>query len=129
MRMKRPTCRGLVAWLPPVAAWLAVSGGVLAVSAHEGWPPFAVTRTWVRWDSVRYLSIARSGYDLFPCRPPTYAPGTWCGNAGWFPAYPWIAGGLERLHLPLAASALALSWLAPLGTRVLLLREFLARRA
>jgi hypothetical protein len=128
MSMKRPTCRGLVAWLPPVAAWLAVSGGVLAVSAHEGWPPFAVTRTWVRWDSVRYLSIARSGYDLFPCRPPTYAPGTWCGNAGWFPAYPWIAGGLERLHLPLAASALALSWLALLGTLVLLWREFLVGR-
>lgn len=127
MSSLRGVARRFVAWWPPVAAWLVVTAFVLLVCRHEGWPPFSATATWSRWDSVRYLSIATQGYNLFPCHPPTYAPGTWCGNAGWFPAYPWIVGGLHKLALPTDGTALVVSWIACLAALVLLWRAFLVQ--
>lgn len=124
MSSRRGVLRRSVAWWPPVAAWLLATAFVLLVCRHEGWPPFSAA-SWSRWDSVRYLSVASQGYNLFPCKPPTYAPGTWCGNAGWFPAYPWIVGGLHRLALPTDGTALVVSWIACLATLVLLWRAFL----
>lgn len=125
MSSLRGVLRRSVAWWPPLVAWLLATAFVLLVCRHEGWPPFSASASWSRWDSVRYLSIANQGYNLFPCRPPTYAAGTWCGNAGWFPAYPWIAGGLHWLSLPTGGSALVVSWIACLAALVLLWRAFL----
>jgi hypothetical protein len=120
--------RLLSAW-PPVLAWVGATAVVLGTSLANGWAPFAPIATWSRWDSAHYLSIAKSGYNLIACsqvRPPV--AGTWCGNAGWFPAYPWIVGGLHLLGLPLAGTALAVSWLCCLGTLIVLWRAFLADR-
>src|SRR5271157_748696 len=47
--------------------------------------------TWSRWDSGIYISIASTGYTLFPCAGKYGYPMTateFCGNAGWFPGYP-----------------------------------------
>jgi 4-amino-4-deoxy-L-arabinose transferase-like glycosyltransferase len=83
-------------------------------------------RTWERWDSTLYLDIAENGYTLTPCPD---RPSQWCGNAGWFPLYPWVIGALHRLGLPLRGTAVALSWLFAGATLSLLWRTFLARTA
>jgi hypothetical protein len=100
---------------------------VVVTSAAEGWPPFAATRTWARWDSGFYLQIAKGGYHLFRC-PARYGPGRWCGNSGWFPGYSWILAGLRWLTFPLAPAALTVSWLAFLGALLVLWRAFLAHQ-
>jgi hypothetical protein len=49
------------------------------------------TSTWGRWDSGLYLSIARDGYVFERCVDvANRGPEDWCGNPGWFPAYPWL---------------------------------------
>ncbi|MDQ6822229.1 MAG: hypothetical protein M3076_18120 [Actinomycetota bacterium] len=101
------------------------------MAAANGFDPLRAS-TWARWDSGLYLSIARRGYDLFPCAPKLIgghlATHRWCGNAGWFPAYSWLTGGLYRLGLPLERAAVTISWLFALGTLVLLWVTFLGRR-
>jgi len=126
-RLNRGLAGGLESWWPPVQAWLAATTTVVVISAAEGWPPFAAIKTWARWDSFHYLQIAEGGYHLFRCLPPD-RPGTWCGNSGWFPAYSWIMAGLHLLAFPLAPTALAVSWLAFLGTLLILWRAFLVHQ-
>jgi hypothetical protein len=115
---------GLAWWLPPVLAWLVSTAVVVVTSVADGWPPFAATKTWTRGDSQLYLEVAQGGYRLFRC-PAGYRPGTWCGNSGWFPGYPWIVAGLHWLAVPLAPAAMAVSWLAFAGVLVVLWRAFL----
>jgi hypothetical protein len=106
---------------PPVAAWLAATALLLVTAAAAGYSPFEAT-TWSRWDSEHYLSIAAEGYRLEPCAPGGPLD---CGNAGWFPAYPWLVGALAVPPLTLEATALAVSWLFALATLILLSRTFL----
>lgn len=41
------------------------------------------------WDISHYLTIAQSGYEVHPCDPAVdYPVGRYCGNVGWFPAWP-----------------------------------------
>jgi hypothetical protein len=111
--------RASVRWLgPPVAVWAFALTAVTASAAAFGYAPFD-SGTWSRWDSGLYLEIAERGYTFFPCQPP-FDQGTWCGNAGWFPAFPWLVGGLHWLGLPLRGSAVALSWFCICATIVLL---------
>jgi hypothetical protein len=56
-------------------------------------------------------------------------PDKWCGDAAWFPAYPWVFGSLHQLGLPLRGTAVVVSWLFAAGTIVLLWATFLERRA
>ena len=114
---------GLASSWPPFLAWLVATTVIVVTCIAEGWPPLDANRTWVRWDAALYLSIARGGYTLTPC-----GPGLWCGNAGWFPGYPWLVGGLHLLALPLAPTGLAVAWLAWLATLVLVWRAFLSHR-
>jgi hypothetical protein len=117
----------LLPWWPPVLAWLAATSVVLATASHYGYPPFAPVTTWARHDAVQYLRIAHAGYHLTLCRllhPPDWSA-KWCGDAGWFPAYPWLIRGLHDLGLQYDATAIEISWLASLGTLVVLWRAFL----
>lgn len=98
--------------------------GVVIVAAVLGYSPWD-SSTWSRWDSGLYEDIARDGYDLFPCEE---EPTKWCGDAAWFPAYPWLFGGLHQLGLPLRGTAVLVSWLFAAGTIVLLWATFLERR-
>jgi hypothetical protein len=98
----------------------------LWVSAVEHFSPFAAIGTWARWDSFEYLRTAQHGYNLSPCLGQTPGqPQRWCGSAGWFPGYSWLAGGLHLLGLPIAPAALAISWLAFLAALLVLWQAFL----
>ena len=104
---------------PPVIAWCGATAAIVSWCVVQGWPPFAASKTWSRADSFWYLRIARHGYTLVPCGSGT-DPLAWCGTAGWFPAYPWIVACLGRLSVPLAPTALFVSWLLDFGTMMLL---------
>ena len=110
---------------PAIVVWSAATASILATCTASGYRPF-VPDTWARWDSALYLDIARHGYTLFQCAPPHRSD--WCGNAGWFPAYPALAAALHAVGLPLGGAALALSWLFGAATIALLWFTFLGRR-
>jgi hypothetical protein len=127
VRLGRGLADELAASWPPVLAWLVATTVILVTSAAEGWPPFAATRTWIRGDSDFYLQTAEGGYHLFRCLPPHPRMG-WCGDSGWFPGYSWLLAGLHWFALPLAPTALAISWLAFLGALLVLWRAFLVHQ-
>jgi len=106
----------------PLVVWGCAAAAILIAAAVFGYDPFD-SSTWSRWDSGLYEDIARNGYEVFPCDD----PGTWCGDAAWLPAYPWIFGGLHQLGLPFRGTAVVVSWLFAAGTVVLLWRTFLGR--
>jgi hypothetical protein len=120
---RAPPLRSLAA---PLFVW-GISAAVVAVGAWAfGYEPWD-SATWSRFDSGLYEDIARDGYDLFRCDPAVFGPGTWCGDAGWFPAYSWLVGGLHAVGLPLRGSAVVLSWLLTGTTIVLIWATFLER--
>ena len=110
---------------PPLVVWATAATSVALVAAATGYGPFQ-SATWSRWDSFNYEQIASHGYELSRCPQPR--SDTWCGDAHWFPGYPWIFGSLHRLGLPLRGTAVVLSWLFAAATLVLLWNTFLARR-
>ncbi|MFH1373778.1 MAG: hypothetical protein ABII79_08290 [bacterium] len=87
-----------------------------------------------QWDGQHYLTIARDGYEKFPC---PWNDENICGNIGWFPFYPILGrmvqqvvgllGGDTRLAM-IAAGWLAL-WLALLVMYRLVERRFGSRSA
>jgi hypothetical protein len=111
---------------PPLVIWAATATTVAVAAKAFGYAPFHGS-TWARWDSTHYLTIAQGGYEFFRC-PVDYPFPGWCGNAGWFPAYSWLVGGLHQLGLPLRGSAAAVSWVFAAGTLVLLWNTFFGRR-
>lgn len=93
-----------------IAAWAAalVWLWLAAASVHES--PFHAA-TWAHWDSAHYLSIAEHGYDVHRCRPhETPKPHTWCGNAAWFPLYPWLIAVVHALGISALVAGVAVSW-------------------
>jgi hypothetical protein len=108
----------------PLAAAVCAVASVAIVASVLGYSPWE-SSTWSRWDSGLYVDIARDGYDLGPCED---EPTKWCGDAAWFPAYPWLVGGLHQLGLPLRGTAVVVSWIFALGTIVLIWATFLERR-
>ncbi len=81
--------------LPPLTAYLL--GHVLywTAAARTGYHYFTVAGHW-RWDSAFYEQVADGGYQLFHCNPQTTPPDQrWCGNAGWFPLYPWLIRAVQ----------------------------------
>jgi hypothetical protein len=92
--------------LPPLLAFLAANALLWHAAASTG-HDFFDPRTWLLWDANQYLNQARDGLTLVPCKVPPYPPGSWCGNAGWFPLYPLVV----RL---LAVTGLPLGWVAVL---------------
>jgi hypothetical protein len=119
----------LLPWWPPLLAWLAATSLVLATSAHYGYPPFAPISTWARHDALNYLQIAHSGYQITLCARlhPHLRIATWCGDAGWFPAYPWLIDGVHYLGGRYDWIAISISWLASLGTLLVLWQAFLIK--
>jgi hypothetical protein len=111
----------------PFAIWLATVVAVTSLAAAYGYNPFHGS-TWSRYDSVHYEEIARNGYELAHCPPGVWKPGAWCGDAGWFPGYPWLVRPLHAMGLPLQGSAVAIAWLFALATLVLLWNTFFRRR-
>jgi len=88
---------------PPLAAFVLATALLWAVAARTGYPP-RQAKTWARWDSGQYISIATRGYYTVKCAPrnlpPHPPPGPQlCGNMGWFPLYPWTMNAVSRLGL------------------------------
>jgi hypothetical protein len=109
--------------LPPVVVFLLQRAVLAAVAWLSGYDPVAAS-SWSRGDSAYYLSIAAVGYEpLYHCPPEShYPPSAWCGNAGWFPGYPWVIEVLGHLGLPLDSAAVIVSAVAQLSCLVLLWR-------
>jgi len=97
--------------LPPLLVFCAARGLMTLAAASVGfdaWNP----QSWVRWDARHYMAIATTGYEYFSC---ARIGGRWweaCGNAAWFPFYPWLMRPLIALG---AAPATAGVWVAGLG--------------
>ena len=81
--------RAAAAVLPPLGAFCAAR--ILLVEAAnavgvDGWSALS----WRRFDSVHYLGIATTGYEYFSCARLGGPSEDACGNAAWFPLYPWL---------------------------------------
>ncbi|MFE9629458.1 hypothetical protein [Streptomyces sp. NPDC006463] len=88
---RRDWRRGL---LPPAVAWLIANLVTWLVAKESVAGDGSKVAYWStaarhRWDSGHYLSIAKTGYEMFWCRD-RYAnfPDVMCGNVAWFPGYP-----------------------------------------
>jgi hypothetical protein len=86
--------------VPPLLAYL-VGHLVYTVAAALVSEAYLPVHGRVRADSGLYALIAERGYDLFlcdtdPALAPLFAPGAWCGSAGWFPLYPALIRAVSR---------------------------------
>ena len=109
---------------PPTLAFVAATV-VLMMAAVAGGADFSATSTWTRWDAGIYMTIAHTGYSMFPCIGNQFPPGSWCGNAFLFPGYPLVLAPLYSIGLPTAATAVAVSWIFDFALLVLLWEGFL----
>ncbi len=116
--MRRDWRHGL---LPPVAAWLIanlVSWLVAKASVAGDGSEVAYwsTDSRHRWDSGHYLSIAKSGYEMFWCRDRyPYFRDVMCGNVAWFPGYPMSVRATSATGLSYEISAVLVTELSLLG--------------
>ncbi len=85
---------------------------------------YSILRTLIQWDGQHYLSIARDGYEKFPCG---FNPSYICGNVGWFPFYPMLGRLVALTGLDHRITMLAVSWLA-LWMALILLYRLVARK-
>jgi hypothetical protein len=93
-----------------LAAWAAALVSLCLAAASTHVSPFHAT-SWAHWDSTHYLSIAEHGYDVHRCKPgETPRPATWCGNAAWFPLYPWAVAAVHVLGISYVGAGVAVAW-------------------
>jgi hypothetical protein len=121
--------RGLsgAAWLilPPLGAFI-VGNLLYLVAAHRGGHNYLDPATHRRFDARLYEEIAQHGYQVFRCGDvprlaQMYGPDAWCGNAGWFPFYPWATRAVHAVTpWDWATAALIATQLATLAMFVLL---------
>ncbi|MGW4688277.1 hypothetical protein ACWEPM_25765 [Streptomyces sp. NPDC004244] len=109
------------AWLPPLAAWLLSNVVTWLVAAASVAGDGSAVSYWStgsrrRWDAEHYLSIARTGYELFRCRErhPDF-PDVLCGNVAWFPGYPMAVRVLSATGLSYETAAVVVTEAALLG--------------
>jgi hypothetical protein len=120
------TARLAATVLPPLLAFVAANALVWHAAGSAGYD-FFDPRTWALWDGGQYLSQARRGLTLVPCKVPPYKPGQWCGNAGWFPLYPALVRGVSWTGLPLDWSGVVVAQSACLALLAVVWRMLGAR--
>jgi hypothetical protein len=118
--------RAGAALLPPLLVFLAVRILFAEAAAAVGLDASRPS-TWVRWDARHYLAIATTGYEYFSCAR-FGRPTDVCGNAAWFPLYPWTLKPLIALGLAPATAGVWVAGLGALGMLVALWNGFLCRR-
>lgn len=90
-------------WLlaPPAVAF-ALGNLLFAVAARRVGDDYLDPATHQRFDAGHYEQIARGGYEIFSCGnvpelSAAYGADSLCGNAGWFPFYPWVVRLLQAV--------------------------------
>ena len=123
----RPALRVGFALLPPALVFAGVRW-LFALAAEragfDAWSPFA----WRRWDSGHYMVIAVRGWELFSCARLGGRPQDACGNAAWFPLYPWLLRPLIQLGAKPETAGVWLSGAAELAMLVVLWNGLLRAR-
>lgn len=101
--------------LPPVVAWLMANLitwliAKASVSGDGSHVAYWSTDGRRRWDSEHYLSIAKTGYEMFRCRDryPNF-PDVLCGNVAWFPGYPMSVRAVSATGLSYETSAVVVT--------------------
>ena len=115
------------ALLPPLGAFIAVRILFSEAATAVGFDASRAA-SWFRWDSGHYLAIATTGYEYFSCARIGGRPGDVCGNAAWFPLYPWMLKPLIALGVAPAMAGVWVAGLGSLGMLVALWNGFLRRR-
>lgn len=126
-RWTRPALRVAAALLPPLVVFEAVRWLFAIAAARVGfdaWNPLS----WKRWDSGHYLNIAVRGWEFFTCARLYGRPDEWCGNAAWFPLYPWLLRPLIALGVRPETAGVWVSASAALAMLVLLWNALLRER-
>jgi hypothetical protein len=117
--------RRAAAWsAPPFVAWISatlLTWWIAALCHVSYWS--AAGRE--RWDSEHYLSISRSGYEMFRCwdRPGYKSagfPDVICGNVAWFPGYPMVVRVFSATGLNYDAAAVVVAELSLLAMLLVL---------
>jgi hypothetical protein len=96
----------------PFSAFLLAQAIVAQAAALTGQDP-RNTKSFVRWDSYRYVEIARDGYAFDEERIEE-------SNAGWFPGYPLVIRGLMGLGLRPAKAGRLVAEVFALGTLIVM---------
>jgi hypothetical protein len=125
---RQPGRSALLLWLVPPAVAFLLANLLLWISATVSGRRFFSPVLWTRWDSHQYLNIAAVGYThLFRCQPDQNVPvaHSLCGNAGWFPGYPWLIRAFEVTGLSPGASGTIIAALFYLGFLILVWTRFL----
>jgi len=111
-------------FLWPTALWLLFVVAMMLL-LQSGQPKYDnLLRTLIQWDGRLYLSIARDGYEMYPC---DYDPSYICGNIGWFPLYPLVGSIIARSGLDHRRVMIGLSWVC-LWLAMLVLYRLIKRR-
>lgn len=119
--------RGRAGWLWPPLLTFVVARLFFAWSARAaGFDPWRAS-SWRRWDSGHYLAIATRGYEMFSCARIGGRPADVCGNAAWFPLYPWLLRPFLWLGVPPELAGALLAGVFALAFLVALWTLFLAR--
>jgi len=113
--------------LPPLLVFLAVRILFARAAAAVGFDA-ALPRSWARWDSGHYLAIATTGYEYFSCARIGGRLTDACGNAAWFPLYPWLLKPWIALGVAPATAGVWVSGLGALGMLTALWNAFLRMR-
>jgi len=100
-------------FLLPTLLWLAFVLIYLVLFEVGESKYYSLTRTLIQWDGQHYLSIARDGYEKFPC---PWDRNYICGNVGWFPFYPLVGRLVGQfvalIGVDIRVAMIATSWLA-----------------
>ncbi|WP_406365100.1 hypothetical protein [Streptomyces sp. NBC_01546] len=107
--------------LPPVVAWLITNlitwlVAKASVAGDGSKVAYWSTDARHRWDSGNYLSIAKTGYEMFWCRDryPNFRD-VMCGNTAWFPGYPMSVRAISTTGLSYEISAVLVTEVSLLG--------------
>jgi len=119
-----PALRTGAAVLPPLGAFVAVRILLSEAAAAVGFDA-ATAGSWSRWDSGHYLAIATSGYVYVPCARVGGRAADVCGNAAWFPLYPWTLKPFIALGVAPATAGVWVAGLGALGMLIALWNGFL----
>lgn len=99
--------------------FLAIFLGIMLLLLFSGEHKYYhINRMLSQWDGQHYLSIARDGYQMYPCG---HLPsGFICGNVGWFPVFPMVSNLLSWLPVNINLLMIIISWLSFWGGLLIL---------